>query len=216
MQSQIFNRKAFAKVQFRTHMSVLLFCMAIVGCSATRPIAVDSPDTPETLLKIADGELEKGQRDKAIATLNQAAKEYPTSILPWLRLGNVWFETGNYPSAILAANEVLQRDPANQEAKSMLVVAGLRVAASAVAGLRPSAQVGTNARLEAENLTNSLREALGEKVLVPQPAIAAETKPSSSASRLKTRISKSLPSTRTTSSSNIGTSGGGDPFKSLK
>jgi tetratricopeptide (TPR) repeat protein len=118
----------------------------------------------------ADSELGKGRRDQAIALLNQAAKESPTNVAPWLKIANIWFDEGNYPSSILAANEVLARDASNQEAKSLLVVSGLRVAAKAVQGLVPHNPVNPNARQEAENLTKSLRLALGEKVLVPAEA----------------------------------------------
>jgi hypothetical protein len=138
-------------------------------------------------------------------------------MVPWLKMANVWFEAGNYPSAILAANEVLHRDAGNQEAKSLLGVSGLRVAAGAVSGLRSPSSVNSSARVEAENLTNSLRTALGEMVLVPAaeggPATrnkpASNQRPNSGTSASAGRAAKAAPKSSPDA-------GGGDPFKSLK
>lgn len=142
------------------------------GCAAPGQGLGYAQGNLDSLIASADTEVENGRTAEAIALLDQAAKEHPTSMVPWLRMADIWFEAGNYPSSIMAANEVLQRDADNQDAKSLLVVAGLRVAASAVSGLRPNGAVGTATRVEAEDLTNSLRGMLGEKILVPAPTAA--------------------------------------------
>jgi len=154
------------------YLAGALLCSSfLAGCAST---GIDLEPTQQSLksqIQKADGELAAGHRDKAIELLNQAAKKNPASMVPWLKIADIWFESGNYPSSILAANEVLQRDAKNQEAKSILVVAGLRVAAGAVTGLRANSKVDTSSRAEAENLTKVLRDVLGEKVLVPAPPI---------------------------------------------
>jgi tetratricopeptide (TPR) repeat protein len=150
------------------HFAVATLSAALLaGCASTMTVGSDGQPSIEPLMNQADSELGKGRRDQAIALLNQAAKESPTNVAPWLKIANIWFDESNYASSILAANEALARDGNNQEAKSLLVVSGLRVAAKAVQGLVPHNPVNTNARQEAENLTKSLRQALGEKVLVP-------------------------------------------------
>lgn len=189
---------------------LFLSASLLAGCAATVPIAGTQQTILESALKEAEMELARGQREKAIALLEQAAKESPTSADPWLKMANVWFEAANYPSSILAANEVLQREASNQEAKGLLLVAGLRVAAGAVAGLRPTGSVGTNARVEAESLTNTLRGILGEKVLVPDPA-ATEAKPATYTPRARPRASNPSRSAPARPSA-----AGADPFKSLK
>ena len=60
----------------------------------------------------------------------------PTSKEPWLKLAEDYFEANNYGQAILASQEVLQRDPADSVATSVLAVSGLRVSASALSLLR--------------------------------------------------------------------------------
>jgi hypothetical protein len=198
----------------------LIACVAFLSaCGTTNGVTgAVGQHTLESLTKEADAELAKGQREKGVALLNQAAKENPTSMVPWLKMANVWFEAGNYPSSILAANEVLQRDAGNQEAKSLLVVSGLRVAAGAVTGLRSASSFNSGARIEAENLTNSLRTVLGETVLVPAPA-----EPRSMAAPARTKSaspprSNSAPVPKAVKAAGPGSpeAGGADPFKSLK
>ncbi len=158
-------------IRQRHYLAIAALGAALLsGCATTGTVGADGQPSIEPLMTQAESELGKGRRDQAIALLNQAAKESPTNVAPWLKIANIWFDEGNYPSSILAANEVLARDGDNQEAKSLLVVAGLRVAAKAVQGLVPHNPVNPNARQEAENLTKSLRLALGEKVLVPADA----------------------------------------------
>lgn len=199
----------------------LSLVLLVGGCATTGTGGEVSQNSVDARLKDADTELAAGQHDKAISVLNHAAKEHPTSAMPWLKMANIWFEKGNYPSAILAANEVLQRDAGNQEAKSLLVVAGLRVAAGAVTELRPTSSVNMATRVEAENLTNSLRSALGEKVLVP----GAEVKTGKVASRPRVKTTLSRPAAATAPVGTTATaaikqvepsSGSTDPFKSLK
>jgi hypothetical protein len=202
------------------YLCLVLACAALLTACAT-PNGGNSTTTQhtiESLSRDAEAELAQGQRDKALVLLNQAAKEHPTSMVPWLKMANVWFEAGNYPSSILAANEVLQRDAGNQEAKSLLVVSGLRVAAGAVTGLRSASSVNSSARAEAENLTNSLRTVLGETVLFP---ISAEGRPTVTSARTKPASppkSNSGPVTKAPKGATQATRDAAvaDPFKSLK
>jgi hypothetical protein len=105
-----------------------------------------------------------------------AAKNYPTSKEPWLKLAEDYFEAGNYGQAILAAQEVVQRDPADSLAAGVLAVSGLRVSAAALSTLREQqTTLNGGTRTEAEGLAHTLRELLGEPVLVPRPAGPAPT-----------------------------------------
>lgn len=180
----MFLHKKFKKIQWsecRKPVLVVMACLLMTACASTKKVdPAEQRSSLDSLIKQADTEAAIGKNEQSIAILNQAAKENPTSMLPWLRMANLWFNTANYPSAILSANEVLLRESENQEAKSILVVAGLRVAAGAITGLVPQNPVTPGARAEAESLTKALRAALGEKVLVPSqagdaPAPAAPT-----------------------------------------
>jgi hypothetical protein len=206
----------------------VISCLLISACStAGKTTDPERRASLDTLLKQADGELVQGRSEQSIALLNQAARENPTSMQPWLKMANIWFNAANYPSAILSANEVLKREADNQEAKSILVVAGLRVAAGAITGLVQQNQVNYSARTEAENLTKALRVALGEKVLVPGAADTAQppapapathrykhvaTSKRAAPPRAAAPIASAEPAPHPVATS----SGGSDPFKSLK
>ncbi|MFC7516962.1 tetratricopeptide repeat protein [Herbaspirillum sp. GCM10030257] len=212
----------FSKPQF----VALCVCLTVLaGCASPLPNSANDKAGLESSIAAAETELAKGRREQAVALLTEAAQANPTSAAPWLKIANVWFEAGNYPSSILATNEVLQRDPSSQEAKSLLVVAGLRVAAGAVSGLRPNGNIGVSVRSDAENLTNSLRDVLGEKVLVPgqpveaKPVVAPRPK---SQSRPRPRAVVNHPgapsgtASATSGAASSTRSASTDPFKALK
>lgn len=112
-----------------------------------------------------------GSKDRARELYAAAAKTYPTSKEPWLKLAQDYFEVKNYGQAILAAQEVLQRDPADNVATSILAVSGLRVSAAGLSGLREQQRrINGDARTEAEDIVRVLRDLLGEPVLVPPVA----------------------------------------------
>lgn len=116
---------------------------------------------------------------------------YPASKEPWLRLTEDYFRQGDYGNAILAAQEVTQRDARNPLAQSVLAVSGLRVSAQALGELRERASFEVGSRDEAVELTRQMRASLGEPVLVPvrqeaapdggRPALAASRGRSASA-----------------------------------
>jgi hypothetical protein len=227
------------KVSMYRCQLALIVAFAVVplaGCMSmtSKPATIQQKQASlDMLIKQSDSELASGKSEQAINILNKAAKENPTSMQPWLKLSNIWFNLGNYPSAILAANEVLQRDADNQDAKSILVVAGLRVAAGAITGLVQQNTVNSSARLEAENLTKALRASLGERVLVPStvvdnsnsiPAPASQSVASAPARRRHSAtaapsnvVSASQASQVTPAAQPVSVnSGSSDPFRSLK
>ena len=114
-----------------------------------------------------DSLLGEQKRDEAVGVLNQIAKMNPARKEPWSRLSRVHFDSGNYGQAIVAADEVLQRDPTDRAAKSVRAVSGLRVATQSLTQLRFDTQMKGSARADAIGLAKVLRETLGEEVLVP-------------------------------------------------
>ena len=128
-------------------------------------------------------------------TYRIAARQYPTAKEPWMRLAESYFEAADYGNAILAAQEVLQRDAADAVAASVVAVSGLRVSTQALSTLRTqNSSLPGDSRTQAEGLTKTLRELLGESVLVPQaadapvaasPAPAARRRPTAAAGAAK-------------------------------
>lgn len=111
-----------------------------------------------------------GGRERARDTYRAAAKAYPASKEPWLKLAEDHFEAADYGNAILAAQEVMLRDANDNVAASILAVSGLRVSASALQSIRSQNRIAGDTRTEAETMARTLRDVLGESVLVPRPA----------------------------------------------
>lgn len=201
-------------------LPVIVFCAGLMACAwaAAKP-ADNAPQTEnrteqkpglDDLVAQANREFAIGTDAKAIALLEQAGKENPASTAPWLILSDHWFKAEKYPSAILDANEVLKREPENQEAKSILVMSGLRVASKAMIGLVPQSPVNSGVRAEAENLTQEIGDALGEKKLVAAP----ERKPVPSKHHYK-HVYKQAPVAASKAGGNP-TRSEPSPFRSLK
>ena len=150
-------------------MSAGALALLLVGCASTpKPLTQSELDElmtqSEQKVEVLLGEQ---KRDEAVGVLNQIAKMNPARTEPWSRLSRVHFDSGNYGQAIVAADEVLQRDPTDREAKSVRAVSGLRVATQSLTQLRFDTQMKGSARADAIGLAKVLRETLGEEVLVP-------------------------------------------------
>ncbi|MCW7537703.1 hypothetical protein OOT46_07545 [Aquabacterium sp. A7-Y] len=140
------------------------------GCS-TSPKVEKAPvvDLNQTLDEAAAAQ-QRGDVARSLTLLSDAARAHPGSKEPWLRTAQVQFDAMNYGAAIVAAQEVLTRDTADLTARSIIAVSGLRASAAALAHLRQVNSVSGSTRVEAEGLARTIREAIGEPVLVPPPA----------------------------------------------
>lgn len=151
---------------------LLIATLVVASCSTVTP---KPPEPAPAIVSLqeyvqqASKAAAEGSREKARETYRTAAKAYPASQLPWLKLAEDYFEAADYGNAILAAQEVLLRDAKDNVAASLLAVSGLRVSASALQSLRSQSRIAGGTRSEAETMARTLREVLGENVLVPQP-----------------------------------------------
>lgn len=118
------------------------------------------------LLGQAEAEVSAGRVESALLAFDQAAKADPTRKEPWVRSAQLQFDAGNYGRAIVAAEEVLQRDPDDKVADSVLTVAGLRVASESLMRLQGNGALASDtARAEAERLAATMRATMGEGIL---------------------------------------------------
>lgn len=122
------------------------------------------------LMQEAEAEVLAGRIEPALAKFNAAAQADPTRKDAWVRSAQLQFDAGNYGRAIVAAEEVLQRDPADLIADSVLTVGGLRVASQSLQRLRSNGALETSdsARKEAEQLAATMRATLGNDILISQ------------------------------------------------
>ena len=155
-------------------LCVLFSAIFLFGCT-TAPTSNDKPPDPtfplDVLLYQATAEAKKQQPDfeKVRDFLLRAKKAYPTSPEPWLLEAQLHFEAAEYGEAIIAAQEAIKLDPADRQAHSIRVVAGLRIATESLATLRRANNVSGSLRADTVRLAKSLQDSLGVGTLVPPP-----------------------------------------------
>lgn len=144
-----------------------LTCAAILGGCATAPKEVPKP--PPTLLSLmtdAEHAVKTGQNEQAVGFLKAATVAFPREKSAWLRMSQVQFECHNYGEAISSAQQVLERDPDDIVAHSILAASGLRVASKALADLTVKNNLTGSVRAEAQDLARLVRANIGGEIIV--------------------------------------------------
>jgi tetratricopeptide (TPR) repeat protein len=139
----------------------------MAGCATQGNNVATTPEAFNKQLADADTVAKGGDQDRAIALYQQLSKSDPTREEPWSRMAQIQFTQGHYGQAIVDAQEALQRDQTDRQAKSVLAVAGLRVATQSLGELRQDASLAGDAKTDAQALAKELRDTLGEATLFP-------------------------------------------------
>ena len=154
----------------------VITCAFALGACSTAPVAkpptVVAPPTLEELMAKATQAVDTGNKAAALALWQEAAAAAPADKQPWVRMAQSRYDAGQYGEAILNAQEVLVRDPADKLANSVIAISGLRLSTRALADLSRQNNLSGPLRTESQDLAKLLRESLGETVLVPAPAAA--------------------------------------------
>jgi len=211
-------------VAFARHFFVVAGCVTVMaGCSGgkVKMSQEEFLDAYSQSNAKIDSLLEKGNQEDAIKILGDLSKKNPDRKEPWARQAKIYFDAGNYSQAIVAAEEVLQRDTTDRAAKSIRAVAGLRVSAQSLTDLKNDIELKGNARTDAASLAKVMRETLGEDVLVPPAELEARKKreAAAAAARAKARAEarKREGGEASSGTSSVASGGsGGDPFGMLK
>ena len=173
----------------------VLALVAVTACSSMQSPSVAPAQPAPAIVSMdewmarGDAAVQEGDHTKARDAWRAAAKDYPTAKQPWLKLSEDYFNAADYGNAVLAAQEALQREPHDRLANSVLAVSGLRLTAGSLAALRDDGAYAVGSRDEAVAVTHSLREALGEPVLVPPPDNGPTRRHLAKAPRAATRAS---------------------------
>ena len=200
-------------------VAVLGMSGALLGCAANNASLKPEEFSAafEQSSRSVDVLLQQGNQKDALKILDDLAARNPERKEPWARKARVQFDAGNYAQAITAAEEVLQRDPADRTAKSIRAVAGLRVATQSLNELRSDVELKGNARSDAIGLVKVMRDTLGESVLVPPAAAKAEsTGPRSAAVAPRASQGRARAVHRKAAPASEAGAAGGDPFGALK
>lgn len=155
------------KVAYTRIAVALLMASTIVGCAENKPKPAPPPPTYDQLMQQADARFSAQDVDGAKGLYAKAAAADPTHKEPWYRLAQIDFDQQSYGKAIVDAQEVLQRDPTDVNAESILTIAGLRVAVDALGRLHDESDQQGPAHMEAVKLAAKMRDTLGQDVLVP-------------------------------------------------
>ena len=179
-------------------LAALAACSTVPSPSVAPAQAAPAVVSMDEWMARGDAAIQEGDHTKARDAWRSAARDYPTAKQPWLKLSEDYFNAADYGNAVLAAQEALQRDPHDRLANSVLAVSGLRLTAGSLAALRDDGAYAVGSRDEAVAVTHSLREALGEPVLVPPPDNAAPRKHVARAARAAAHasgVAEATPST---------------------
>ncbi|SBV53231.1 hypothetical protein XBLMG947_4042 [Xanthomonas bromi] len=153
-------------VTFRP-MFALVLLSALVGC-ASAPKKAPPPSSFDDTMSRAEAEVTSGGAEQALKTFEDAGRADPTRKEPWVRMAQLQFDRANYARAIVAAQEVLQRDPNDLVADGVLTVAGFRIANQSLQRLQGRGALASGtARKEAETLASTLRATMGDDILQP-------------------------------------------------
>jgi tetratricopeptide (TPR) repeat protein len=204
---------SFEKLLLVASIGLLSACAVTPPPSSTE----NKPKAELTVLMDQAAAAEKtGPKEATLRQYEEAAKLYPTSKLPWLKIAQIQFDSANYGQAIIAAQQVISRDEQDKVANSILSVSGLRVSTKALADLSRQNELTGSVRNEAQDLAKVLRESLGEKVLVPTPvAVEVPRKLRPVVRPGKVRATANAEA-KTPSSPAVLPAGGGSPFGGLK
>lgn len=178
-------------MQFYRLLSGLACAAAVSGCAAPPPPAPKPPPTVAALMSGAEAAVKAGKNEDAAAWLKSAIATFPADKAPRLRMAQLQFECHNYGDAITHAQEVLNRDPDDMVAHSLVAVSGLRVSSKALTDLSNKNNLTGDVRSEAQNLAKLLRANIGgeiipaikprqpSKMMQIRPTVAATPKPGS-------------------------------------
>jgi tetratricopeptide (TPR) repeat protein len=163
-----------------------ILCIAAIAASLSACQTMEAPKVAlpvkpklEDLLAKASEAKAAGKQEQAIMLWKETAQAFPADKAPWSSIAQARYDAGQYGEAILAAQEILVRDPSDQLANSIIAISGLRLSTRALADLSRQNNLSGNIRTESQDLAKLLRESLGETVLVPtvaeKPAKPART-----------------------------------------
>lgn len=151
---------------FKYLCGVLACAAALTGCETTKPLVAKGPAPLAELLNQGSQASAAGRKEEAIGYWKQATAAYTGDKAPWAKIAQSRYESGQHGEAIVAAQEVLLRDPNDKTASAIIAAAGLRSVNNALGNLnRQNALVG-QVRADSQEQIKLLRDNMGDTVSV--------------------------------------------------
>ncbi|MDZ5456007.1 tetratricopeptide repeat protein [Azohydromonas lata] len=157
--------------------------LMLTACASNQNVASKPPEPAPQMVSMEEWMARarlaatEGNPEKGRAAYRAAAQDYPGEKLPWLKLAEDYFNAQDYGNAVIAAQEVLQRDMQDHFAHSVLVVSGLRLTAGSLVALRQDGNLPVGSRDEAISVARALRDTLGAASLLPPAPPANAPRP---------------------------------------
>lgn len=173
--------------------------MLMAACSGFGGGKKEKVPDYQVSLENAEASVAAGGIDAALVAFHQAAHVDPTKKDAWVRIAQLEFDRSNYPSAIIAAQEVLKRDPSDLIADSVLTVSGFRMAQESLRRLQAGGAIeSAGAQNEARILMDALRSSIGKPEQTSEQGTAGRRAATASnrrsnASRSQQRSAQSRP-----------------------
>ncbi len=156
------------------HLASLACAFILTGCASGPPPApapVEKvPVTVASLMAEAEAAVTRNNIEQAMAKLKAAAVFDPKDKAPRLRMAQLRFDGHSYGEAIFHAQEVVDRDPNDMLAHSIIAASGLRVSSQALADLAARNNVSGSVRSEAQDLVKLVRMHIKGDIIVPKAA----------------------------------------------
>jgi tetratricopeptide (TPR) repeat protein len=153
-------------IGFRRNLLAMLVALGASACSSTAPV-VNAPPTAGELMAQAAAAAAANQKEAAVALWKQAAASYPAEKEPWARIAQARYDAGLYGEAVVNAQQVLLRDPADKFANGIVASSGMRLSSRSLAELYRQNSLPASLRSESLELAKYLRDSLGESVPLP-------------------------------------------------
>lgn len=139
--------------------------LLLAACATQAPVR--PPAGYEELLAMAHGFAQSGHSEAALEMYARAATAEPARKEPWQRIARMNLEAGRPARALVAAEEALQRDPADAIANDVYIASGMQIARQAMqrllaAGVKPD----EDALVRAQQLVATMGMVFGEDALI--------------------------------------------------
>ena len=147
---------------------VLAGALALGSCAS---VPVSAPPDYDALFAMAGSLAEEGRAQAALDTYHLAAAAAPSRKEPWQRIAAMNLAAGRPGRALVAAEETLQRDPADAVANEVFIVSGMQIAQEAMQRLLVAGAKHDDADVaRARKLVATLGQVFGDDAVIPDEA----------------------------------------------
>lgn len=115
--------------------------LAAAGCTTFSPLGIGQAGAEGEYgewMTTAETHAALGEVDSAVVAFQAAAGHAPARKEPWLRIARLRASNGEPAQAMIAAGEVLRRDPGDVSASDIYLASGLQIAVDTLQRLRAS------------------------------------------------------------------------------